>query len=112
MRENQVRLALFAAIEGGHVFWSQEIATYGSEHVYKKLIDGGYDGVKYGKTIDRLRAVSVKETSKSIDNAGAIFLTPEMEQWPEQLNELAAPPIGLIVKGDVDVLQERGLAIV
>ncbi len=112
MKEIQTRLALFAAIEGGHVFWSQEIATNGSDHVYKKLIDGGYDGVKYGKTIERLRVVNVKDISKSIDNAGAIFLTPEMEQWPEQLNELAAPPIGLIVKGDVDVLQERGLAIV
>jgi DNA processing protein len=71
MRENQVRLALFAAIEGGHVFWSQEIATYGSDHVYKKLIEGGYDGVKFGKTIDRLRAVNVKEIAKSIDSAGA-----------------------------------------
>ena len=96
MREVQSRLALFAAIEGGHIFWSQEIATYGSDHVYKKLIEGGYDGVKFAKTIERLRAVSAKEISKSIDNAGAIFLTPEMAQWPEQLNELAAPPIGLV----------------
>ena len=89
MKEIQARLALFAAIEGGHVFWSQEIATYGSDHVYKKLIVGGYDGVKFGKTIDRLRALKVDEIAKSIDSAGAIFLTPEMAQWPEQLNELA-----------------------
>jgi DNA processing protein len=101
MREIQTRLALFAAIEGGHVYWSQEIATYGSDHVYKKLIEGGYDGVKFAKTIERLRAVKRQtKYAKSIDSAGAIFLTPEMAQWPEQLNELAAPPIGLIVKGD------------
>ena len=112
MKEIQTRLALFAAIEGGHVFWSQEIATYGSDHVYEKLIEGGYYGVKYGKTIDRLRTINVKEIVKSIDSAGAIFLTPDMEQWPDQLNELAAPPIGLVVKGEVETLKESGLAIV
>jgi len=72
MKEIQTRLALFAAIEGGHVFWSQEIATYGSDHVYKKLIEGGYDGVKYGKTIDRLRTINVKEIVKSIDSEGEV----------------------------------------
>ena len=112
MNTTETRVRLFAAIEGGHVFWSQEIATYGSDHIYKKLLEGGYDGVKFGKTIDRLRAVNLKEISKSIDSAGAFFLTPEMAQWPEQLNELAAPPIGLVVKGEVETLKERGLAIV
>lgn len=112
MKEQQARLALFSAIEGGHIFWSQEITNYGPTHVYKKLIEGGYDGVKFGKTIDRLRAVNVDEIVKNIESAGALFLTPEMEQWPEQLNELAAPPLGLVVKGDLEILKERGLAIV
>jgi DNA processing protein len=112
MKELQARLALFSAIEGGHIFWSQEITNYGPTHVYKKLIEGGYDGVKFGKTIDRLRAVNVDEIVKNIESAGALFLTPEMEQWPEQLNELAAPPLGLVVKGDLEILKERGLAIV
>jgi DNA protecting protein DprA len=35
-----------------------------------------------------------------------------MEQWPSQLNELVAIPIGLVVKGNIEVLKERGLAIV
>jgi DNA processing protein len=112
MKEQQARLALFSAIEGGHIFWSQEITNYGPTHVYKKLIEGGYDGVKFGKTIDRLRAVNLDEIVKNIESAGALFLTPEMEQWPEQLNELAAPPLGLVVKGDLEILKERGLAIV
>jgi DNA processing protein len=112
MKESQTRLALFAAIEGGHTFWSQEITAHGCDYVYKKLIEGGYDGVKFGKTIDRLHSINLNEIAKSIDIAGAIFLTPEMQQWPEQLNELAAPPIGLVVKGSVETLKERGLAIV
>ena len=112
MNEIQSRLALFAAIEGGHIFWSQEIATYGADYVFQKLKSGGYDKVKFGKTMERLGAVDVDEIAKRIESTGAIFLTPEMEQWPEQLNELAAVPIGLIVKGDLDILKERGLAIV
>ena len=52
------------------------------------------------------------EIEESIVGVGAQFLTPESENWPESLNELAAPPIGLVVKGDVTILSERALAIV
>lgn len=112
MSQLDARLALFAAIEGGHIFWSQEIAANGAEYVYKKLNAGGYDAIKYAKTIERIRATNVSEIAKSIESAGAQFITPEMEQWPDQLNDLAAIPIGLVVKGDLDILKERGLAIV
>ena len=112
MKELKARLALFSAIEGGHVFWSQEISSSGAEYVYKKLSTGGYDQVKFAKTIDRLRATNASEIATSIENAGAQFITPGMEQWPLQLNELVAVPIGLVVKGNIEVLKERGLAIV
>ena len=112
MNELQARLALFSAIEGGHLFWSQEISSSGGEYVYQKLITGGYDQVKFAKTIDRLRTISVDEIAAKIENAGAQFITPEMEHWPTQLNELVAVPIGLVVKGNIEILKERGLAIV
>ncbi len=112
MNPLDARLALFSAIEGGHIFWSQEISANGAESVYKKLNSNGYDAIKYGKTIERLRSANVREIAKSIESAGAQFITPEMEQWPDQLNNLAAIPIGLVVKGEIDVLKERGLAIV
>jgi len=112
MNEIQARLALFSAIEGGHVFWSQEISTNGAEYVYKKLNAAGYDSIKYGKVIKRVRSADVKEIASSIENTGAEFITPEMEQWPSQLNELVAIPIALVVKGNIEILKERGLAIV
>jgi len=112
MNELQARLALFSAIEGGHVFWSQEISTNGAEYVYKKLQAAGYDSIKYGKVIERVRSADVKEIASSIENTGAEFITPEMEQWPSQLNELVAIPIALVVKGNIEFLKERGLAIV
>ena len=112
MNELQARLALFSAIEGGHVFWSQEISTNGAEYVYQKLKAAGYDSIKYAKVIERVRSADAKDIASSIENAGAKFITPEMEQWPSQLNELVAIPIGLVVKGNIEVLKERGLAIV
>jgi DNA protecting protein DprA len=106
------RLALFSAIEGGHTFWSQEISTNGVEYVYKKLQAAGYDPIKYGKTIERVRSANEKDIFESITNVDAHFITPEMEQWPTQLNELAAIPIALVVKGEPSALKEKSLAIV
>ena len=112
MNQRRARLALFSAIEGGQVFWSNEILAYGPEHVCQKLLNGGYDPIKYGRTIAKLKSAAPMEIEESIVGVGAQFLTPESENWPESLNELAAPPIGLVVKGDVTILSERALAIV
>jgi DNA protecting protein DprA len=112
MNELQARLALFSAIEGGHVFWSQEISTNGAEYVYQKLKAAGYDSIKYAKVIERVKSADIKAIASSIENTGAEFITPEMEKWPSQLNELVAVPIGLVVKGNIEILKERGLAIV
>jgi DNA protecting protein DprA len=112
MNARTARLALFAAIEGGEVFWSQEITKLGAIAVYQKLMGGGYTGAKGGKTLGRLHALDLASVEKSIESAGAIFLTPESPEWPVQLKDLLAIPIGLVVKGDLLVLQQRALAIV
>ena len=112
MNELQARLALFSAIEGGHLFWSQEISTNGAEYVYQKLKAAGYDSIRYSKVIERVKSADIKAIASSIENTGAEFITPEMEKWPSQLNELVAVPIGLVVKGNIEILKERGLAIV
>jgi len=112
MNEAQARLALFSVVEGGHTFWSNEITTNGALHVFQKLSSSGYDSVKYGKVMQALRAINCEEISDRIKNAGAQFITPDSPNWPASLNELAAIPIGLVVKGDVAALSQRSLAIV
>jgi len=112
MNEAQARLALFSVIEGGHTFWSNEITTNGATHVHKKLLASGYDSVKYGKTMQALREVNYEEIAARIESAGAEFITPHSPNWPVALNDLAAIPIGLVVKGDVAALSRRSLAIV
>jgi DNA protecting protein DprA len=112
MNEELARAALFSVIEGGHTFWCAEIAAQGALTVYDKLLNGGYDPVKYEKLVANLRGTSGDKVLTEIDKHCARFLTPVDADWPEQLNDLATPPIGLILKGNISALLQPSLAIV
>jgi DNA processing protein len=106
------RAALFSAIEAGHTFWSQEIFKLGALVVHEKLVKGGYDHTKYEKLVAVLQATSGEKILESVSTHGAQFLAPQDLDWPEQLNDLANPPIALVVKGNVNALKIPSLAIV
>lgn len=110
--EVDARLVLFSAIEGGQVFWCREIEEKGAVDVYARLISEGYDLKKYAKVIAKAQSADLKAIKTQISLSGAIFLTPVSDEWPDSLNDLAAIPIGLVVKGDVAALSQRSLAIV
>ena len=110
--EVDARLVLFSAIEGGQVFWSSEIKEKGAVDVYARLISEGYDINKYAKVIAKAQSADLKDIKTRISLSKAIFLTPSSDEWPTSLNDLAAIPIGLVVKGDVAALSQRSLAIV
>ena len=112
MNELDARAILFSAIEGGQAFWSSEISTKGALAVYEKLLRGGYDSIKYERLISSLRGITGDQVLSEIDKHQARFITPIDQDWPVQVNDLAAPPIGLIVKGNVSALHQRSLAIV
>ena len=112
MNELDARAILFSLIEGGQAFWSSEISTKGALAVYEKLLRGGYDSIKYEKLISSLRGISGDQVLSEIDKHQARLITPIDEDWPVQVNDLAAPPIGLIIKGNVSALHQRSLAIV
>lgn len=112
MNEQLARAVLFSVIEGGHGFWSSEISSCGALAVYEKLLGNGYDTVQHEKLIDQLRSANGDAILTEIDGHCARLLTPLDEDWPEQLNDLAAPPIGLIIKGNISALQIDSLAIV
>ena len=112
MNEQLARALLFSVIEGGHTFWCAEISTHSALTVYNKLLNGGYDSIKYEKLINALRAANSDKILSDIDKHYARLLTPADDDWPEQLNDLAAPPIGLIIKGNISALHQSSLAIV
>lgn len=95
------KLVLFAAIEGGSKFWSNELATHGADEVISRILAHVYDAKR--KNVERIRDQIFRsnhdELVTQIADAGARFITAESEEWPKELNDLAAPPIGLIIKG-------------
>ena len=112
MNEQLARACLFSIVEGGHTFWCAEISTHGALAVYNKLLNGGYDPIKYEKLITNLRETNGDKILTEIDKHYARLITPDDEDWPDQLNDLAAPPIGLILKGNINALHQPSLAIV
>jgi DNA protecting protein DprA len=112
VNELLARAVLFSAIEAGHPFWSSEISTRGALVVYEKLSSSGYDSIKNEKLISTLRQLSGDQVLSEIAANDARLITPIDDDWPEQVNDLAAPPIGLILKGNISALHQPSLAIV
>jgi len=110
--EQQARLALFSVIEGGQIYWSNEVRELGAVEVYERLIGDIYDPVKFRKLIERVKSVETEKLEGLLERVGAVFLTPQSPEWPMALNDLSAIPFGLVVKGDLSALADRSLAIV
>jgi DNA processing protein len=110
------RVHLFSVIEPGDQFWSEEISRVGINEVY--------DGIKSGKFHHKVKsfrrisenfdATDPKKLLAEIKLAGGEFITPEDSDWPHQLDDLIAPPIGLIIRGQRETLSliENSVAIV
>ena len=103
MKERAQRLALFAAIEGGATFWSREITERGVESVFDHIKSNAYDSVKHAAIVEKVKSFESTTTFKSIEKTGAQFIIPGDAHWPLRVDELECPPIGLIVKGNVEI---------
>jgi DNA protecting protein DprA len=112
MNERQARALLFSAIEGGHPFWSSEISSHGALATIERLQGGGYDDIKFHKLISTLATTTADQVLSAVDRAQAQLLVPGDALWPTGVEDLMAPPIALIVKGNPEVLTMQSLAIV
>lgn len=106
------RLALFSAIEAGNAYWARQVAEFGIAMVYEHLALGLYDATKFGAISQAINTFNADESLAAIAQSGGVFITPEDLGWPMRVNQLAIPPLGLIVKGDISILNNPSLAIV
>ena len=110
------RLQLFSAIEPGDQFWSEEVSCLGADQVFDRIKSGKfYLKVKSLKRIsDEIKASNPKKLHDEIISCGGHFITPDDSDWPTQLDDLLAPPIGLIIRGQRDALPllDKSVAIV
>jgi DNA processing protein len=110
------RLQLFAAIEPGDQFWSDEISRLGAQEVFDRIKSGKfYLKVKSLKRVsEEIKASDPKKLLTEINSCGGQFITPDDEDWPKQLDDLISPPIGLIIRGQREALSQmdKSVAIV
>ena len=112
MKERAQRLALFSAIEGGTSFWTREIAERGVQAVFERIKADVYDSIKHAAIVEKVKNFDSAQSFQSIDKTGSHFIIPGDADWPLRVDELESPPIGLIVKGNLEVLSNPSLAIV
>ena len=79
MNTTETRVRLFAAIEGGSLFWSNEIATIGSDLVLEKIIGNGYqtDKNSIGFISREIKNSNSQQLLAEIAAAGAIVSQSE-----------------------------------
>ena len=105
-------MALSFAFEPGHQYWSRQIAEFGITTIYEHLYLGVYDNEKFARVISKVRAFNCDQALEAAHEANAVYITPSDSLWPAQLIDLEAPPIGMYVKGSVEILKNRSVAIV
>ena len=113
LTEPEARLILFSSIEPADNFWSGEISDRGALVVLERVINGN-QYLKRPEFLDLRQRVSISDLSnlkKEIIDSGCTWLTPEDEDWPSGVNDLLSPPIGLVIKGDRQVLKDLDKSI-
>jgi DNA processing protein len=100
--EMQARVRLFAAIEGGSQYWCDEIKERGALETLDRFTTGGYDDNNHGANsiTNKLLHRGIDQLLEEIATSGGELLLPDDLDWPTQLDDLAAPPIALILKGN------------
>ena len=113
LSETDARLVLFSTIEPADNFWSLEISNSNALNVIERILSGKY--YLRQKNILNLQHAVVKADLSDLKNelidSGAIFITPLDSDWPMVLNDLHSPPIGLVIKGERNVLNDLDKSI-
>ena len=112
MNEREARAILFSAVEGGHPFWAQEIFSLSALTVLTKLQSGSYDSIRFERLIKAIALTSPDYVLTAIEKVGGEFLAPGDDMWPISVDDLSAPPIALVIKGNSATLSMQSLAIV
>ena len=113
LTESEARLILFSSIEPADNFWSGEVSDRSALVVLDRVINSNHY-LKRREFLNLRQRVSCSDLSnlkKEIIDSGCIWLTPEDEDWPSGVNDLLSPPIGLVIKGNRQVLNDLDKSI-
>jgi DNA processing protein len=109
--EYESRLILFSIIEPGHLGWSKEIQKLGATRVLEAITQGAYNPRTCESILNRINHTNVDMLESAVNTSDSEFIYPGHSKWPHQLDQLSNPPIGLIVKGDINTLTKNRLQL-
>ena len=96
------RAKLMAGVEAGVTFWAKEVFEKGAIEVVELCKVGAY---KYD--VSQILNADGEAILRRIEDLGFKLLIPNT-----RFDDLAAPPIGLIASGNIDLLSKRSISIV
>ena len=96
------RAQLLASTEAGITFWAKEVFEKGAIKVLELCRAGSYQ-----MDVTKILSTNGQQILDSIQDKGFELLIPN-----EKFDELPAPPIGLIAKGNKELLNRKSISIV
>ena len=111
--EKTAKLILFSAVDPVDTFWQGEVLRSGAVNIYQKIIRGSaYLKIPdFSQIRNRVLRANVEDLKSEIMAADAEFISSEDLDWPASCQDLSAPPIGLVIKGDRKLLAQLGNSI-
>lgn len=111
--EKTAKLILFSVLDPIDTFWQGEVIRIGAVNTYQKIIKGStYLNISEIQQIrDRVLRVNTDHLKSEIVAANAEFISSEDFDWPLSCQDLSAPPIGLVIKGDRKLLTQLSNSI-
>jgi len=99
-------LLLLSLFEGGNQFWSEQYLQYGVIEFVNRIAEGIYsDKKRGGKSIEEaLKSTDASGLVAQMEETNSFLITRSDEDWPHSLNDLKAPPIALIGRGERSAL--------
>ena len=104
------RAQLLASVEAGITFWSREVFEKGAIQVIDLCKEGEYSkqpNESINNMVESILKCNGEEVLTKIQKMGFELVLPT-----EKFDELPAPPIALIAKGDIQLLNKRSISIV
>ena len=111
--EKTAKLILFSAVDPVDTFWQGEVLKIGAVNTYQKIIkSSAYLNISdFLQIRNRVLRANVEDLKSEIMAANAEFISSEDLDWPASCQDLSAPPIGLVIKGDRKLLAQLGNSI-
>jgi DNA processing protein len=106
--EKTAKLILFAALDPVDTFWQGEVFRTGAVETYQKIKVGSccLKLPEFLQIRNRVLDANVDYLISEISNSNIESISSEDLDWPISCQDLAAPPIGLVIKGDRKLLTQ------